>query len=218
MHRGRPDEAGWDDLRRSEELLQHDVHAAQQLSHKEVLSGLVERRLSAFVPFLRRGQTEARLGGTSWRSCPVHRGREVCDGSQGRRAEREGCRTRVGDEPGDGLGGGHRGSRRSARKSGDDEGGGQLTEGGNSSNSNQKRLEVEVDEVLLGSPACLGHGFLPPRDWPAARILLPPSRNRIQTRSSSIASFPPIFPHSITTFSSSFSSPHSTSSLYPGPF
>jgi len=42
----------WADLRRSEELFQHNIHSSQHFSEEEVVSGLVHGALLCFVPSL----------------------------------------------------------------------------------------------------------------------------------------------------------------------
>lgn len=90
------------DLRWAEVLLQHNIHAAEQLSHEEVLGGLVDGGLGALIPALGRGQTEAGMRGSRWGGCAGRREREVCgraDGHEGGAA--------VGDQPRDRSGGSH---------------------------------------------------------------------------------------------------------------
>lgn len=48
-----------EDVRWSEELLQHDVHPAHHLGQQEVFARLVEGGLFAFVPALDPWETEA---------------------------------------------------------------------------------------------------------------------------------------------------------------
>lgn len=61
-----------DSVRWSEELLQHDVHAAENLRHEEVFAGLVQGGLGGLVPFLGGSQTETGWRGTSWGRSPAH--------------------------------------------------------------------------------------------------------------------------------------------------
>jgi hypothetical protein len=84
----------WDkDLRWSEKLLEHHVHAAEDLCHEEVFAGLVQGGLGVLIPALGRGQAEPGLRGSRWACCAVRRGREVC----GRAQQSEGGRPTVGD-------------------------------------------------------------------------------------------------------------------------
>ena len=46
------------DVRWSEELLEHDVHAAEQLSQEEVVSGMVEEAVLLLVEAQRPGWAE----------------------------------------------------------------------------------------------------------------------------------------------------------------
>lgn len=46
------------DIRWSEELLEHDVHAAEQLSQEEVVSGMVEEAVLLLVEAQRPGWAE----------------------------------------------------------------------------------------------------------------------------------------------------------------
>lgn len=68
----------WGYLRWSEKLLQHHVHATEDLGHEEVFASLVEGGLVALIPALGRGQAEAGLRGSHWGCCADCRGREVC--------------------------------------------------------------------------------------------------------------------------------------------
>lgn len=69
------------DVRWSEELLQNDIHAAENLRHQEVLGGFVDGRL-ALIPLLSWLRTEIGL----WRaigSSRAHRGSREAGNGQG---------------------------------------------------------------------------------------------------------------------------------------
>lgn len=96
-------------LRWSEELFQHHVHTPEHLCQQKVFTGLVHRGFSTLIPSLGSGQSEARLRGTVRRSCPGHRGREVCGRTHGPEGRSQKVRRwpAVGDQPRNRLSGCH---------------------------------------------------------------------------------------------------------------
>ena len=66
----------WRILRRSEELLQHDVHAPHHLREQEVVARLVKHALLLLIPSLRPGYPEALGGRPLTGGCPPGAGRE----------------------------------------------------------------------------------------------------------------------------------------------
>lgn len=101
-------------LRWSEELFQHHVHTPEHLRQQKVFTGLIHRCLSTLIPSLRGGQSEARLRGTVRRSCPGHRGREVCGRAHWPKGRSQKVRRwpAVGDQPCNRLSGCHCGLTR----------------------------------------------------------------------------------------------------------